>query len=174
MKFFLFALLLLSLLVVQISVLPHFSIMGVVPNLLFLVSIFFIFYVSDYWELITFSFMAGFFVDVYSGIPFGIILVSFILAIALVYFLAYNFFGRASFLTVSIGLAVGLALYSLSYFILFRLYEVLKFSSADFAGINYIPYLKSVALSIILNIIFLFILYQPLKKFVSALDKYKK
>lgn len=174
MRFFLFVSLLLFLLIVQISALPHFSIMGAVPNLLFLVSVFFIFYVLDYWELMVFSFMAGFLIDVYSGIPFGIILISFILAIASVHFLAYNFFGRVSFLIINISLAIGLALYFLLYFILVRLYGVLKFSSVDFFGIDYILYLKSAAMTIILSSIFLFVFYFLLKKFTRILDKIKK
>ena len=113
-----------------------------------------------------------FLLDIYSGIPFGIILLSFVLSVILVNFLAYNFLGRENILVVCVGAAIGFLVYCFIYFSISGLYDFLEFSPE--IGMGAALFLKAAIFSIILNTLGAAILYIPLKKIISFADNFKR
>lgn len=172
MRFLLFLLFLLFLFVAQISVLPHFLILGFSFSVMLISAFIFAFLVVDYKELMIFSFSSGFLLDVYSGIPFGIILLSFVLSVILVNFLAYNFLGRENIFVVCIGSAIGFLAYYLIYFSISGLYDLFNFSPEIGTGVALFS--RAAIFSIILNTLWVAVLYVPLKKFISFADNLKR
>ena len=176
MKFFFFSLLLFFLFILQISVLPFLLIFGVLPNLLLVASIFFIFYPLgrglDYRELMAFSFASGFLIDTYSGMPFGVVMLSFILTVALVHFLAYNFLEKANFFMVCIGVLIGSIAYSIISFGILRLY--IAFNLIFDLGFDYSVFFKVMLIFSVLNIGAVMVMHIPFKKFVIFTDKFKR
>lgn len=153
----------------QISVLPHFLIFEFSPNILLVVAILFAFFDMDYWELMISSFVVGLLASMYSGIPFGIILLSFVLTIVFINFLAYNFLGRASLPVVAIGTAIGSGIYCFVYFVLFRMYKFFELS--EISGPNTEQFVRFILFSVALNSLAVVVLYSPLKKFFNIVDR---
>lgn len=176
MKFLLFSSLLFCLFILQISVLPFFLVFGVLPNLLLVASIFFIFYPSgrglDYLELMAFSFASGFFIDTYSGMPFGVVSLSFIFTVVVVHFLAYNFLEKANFFMVCIGALIGSVAYSIISFGILRLYTV--FNLITDSGFDYSEFFKVMLIFSVLNTGAVIVLHIPFKKFAIFIDKFKR
>lgn len=170
MKFFLFLSLLFFLFIAQIGVLPHFLVLGLSPNIMLVSAFIFAFFTMDYRELMIFSFLAGFLLDVYSGVPFGIVLLSFILSVVLVDFLAYNFLGRDNVFVVCVGAAFGSVSYFIIYFNILKLYEFFKVFPET--GLGVAQFSKIAIFSVILNILGVVILYFPLKKFIKFTDNF--
>lgn len=172
MRFFLFLLFFVFLFIVQIGALPHFSVLGFSLNILLVSAFIFAFFVTNYQELMAYSFMAGFLLDIYSGIPFGIVLLSFVLSVVLVDFLAYNFLGRENIFVICAGAMAGFLAYFLIYFSILRLYGFFKISP-DMA-VSAMLFSKTAVFSIILNILCVAVLYAPLKRFMRFADNFKR
>lgn len=172
MRFILFILLFAFLFVVQMGVLPHFLVFGFSLNILLVSAFVFAFLMTIYRDLIIYAFISGFLLDVYSGVPFGIVLLSFVLSVITVNFLAYNFFGRENIFVVCIGAAVGSLAYFLIYFGIMKAYGLFKFSPE--LAVGALLFSKAAFFSIILNTAGTVILYAPLKKFMKFTDNFKR
>lgn len=176
MRFLSFSLLLFCSFILQISVLPFFSIFGILPNLLLVLLFFFISYSSDgglnYLELMIFSFASGFLSDIYSGMPFGVIALSFILTVAVVNFLAHNFLEKDNFIIACVGTLIGSVVYSVIYFGIFKLY--MTFNLVSDLGFNHLIFFKTMPVFYVLNVVVAMAAYMPLRRFIIFTDKLKK
>lgn len=143
----------------QISVFSRFSLYGATPDLLLIAFIFFALYFLDRRIFAIFVFLSGFLLDMYSGAPGGVVLISFTFSIVVIYFLAYNFFHQGNFLIFCFIVAFGSILRHLIYF------AVLNFYGAPGGFIAF----KTLMASIFLNVVFATLLYVPLKKFLKLL-----
>lgn len=167
-----FLLFIIFLFVIQMGALPHFSVFGLSIDILLLSAFIFAFFVTDYRDLMTYSFAAGFLLDVYSGVPFGIVLLSFVLSVIFVNFLAYNFLGRENIIVVCTGAAIGSLAYFLIYFIILKSYGLFKIYPEITVGV--ILFSKAAIFSIILNTLSAAVLYVPFKKFIMFTDSFKR
>lgn len=120
MKFLLYTVLFLILFVAQISILPFFSFYGSTPNILFVLCAFLAFYLSSYKDLMVFSFISALLLDVYSGQPFGVSLISFLISIATLHFVSKNILGRDNFMIVFLGTIIATTIYLVCYLLIFK------------------------------------------------------
>lgn len=150
--------------VLQVAVFSRFSLYGAAPDLLQIASIFFALYFLDRRILAIFVFLSGFLLDMYSGAPGGAVLISFIINISVIYFLAHNFFHQGNFLIFCFIVALGSILHYLIYFI------VLDFYGASGGFLAF----KTLMASMFLNVVFAILLYVPFKKFLNFIETFKK
>ncbi len=73
LKYTSLALVILTTTVIQYSFLPHFTVMGIAPNILFILFFTFVFFESNasYFDAILTTFTIGFFIDIFSQFYFG-------------------------------------------------------------------------------------------------------
>lgn len=171
MRFFLLFLLLLFFFIVQISILPNILPARLMPNILLIALAIFAFYQLEYKNLMTLTFLFGLIADIYSGIPFGAIILSFIFTIFWIDLLVNNFFNKADFLVVSLGIAAGSALYMIFYFGFLKIYELLNVSLRFDLGYKIV--LETTLFFISSNVIIAAILYLPLKKLIGFVNKFQ-
>lgn len=171
MRFFLFFLLLFFFFIVQISALPNILPARFMPDILLIVLIFLAFYQLEYKSLMALAFIFGLIADIYSGISFGIIVLSFIPAIFLIDLLVNNFFNKADFFVVLSGIAAGSVLYSAFYFGLLKAYEL--FNIALRSDVGFWTILETALFFTLSNVSAAAILYLPLKKLAGFIDKFK-
>lgn len=143
--------------ILQISVFSRFSLYGAAPDLLLIASIFFALYFLNRRILAIFVFLSSFLLDMYSGAPDGAVLISFIISIAVIYFLAHNFFHQGDFLIFCFIVALGSILHYLIYL------AILDFYGASGGFLAF----KALTASIFLNVVFAILFYVPLKKFLN-------
>lgn len=171
MRFFLLSLLLLSVFIAQTGFLPNFLISSAIPNILFVILIFFAFGRFDFRELMALAFFTGILLSVYSGSAFGADLLAVLASVYLVNFLAYNFFGKENFFVFCAGVAVGSVFYKIFYFGVLKSYEL-----SGIAPIS-VPILKLIAqvsaISVVVNVFSAAILYPFLKKAISLIQNNK-
>jgi rod shape-determining protein MreD len=118
MKIFLIILTLLLAVVLQISLAPFLSVFGVVPNLV-LVLILFLVVLKGFGKIWWLVVLTGFFSELFSGFPFGLISLSLVSAAYLVDYFNRRIFSGVKFwiinsLIVLGSLAYGLFLFSFS------------------------------------------------------------
>lgn len=172
MRFLLFFLLLFVLIVLQISVFPHFQLRGVFPNIVLAVVIFLAYYQQvgkiNYWELMAFSFVSGVLLDAYSGLPFGIILISFIVIVASVNFVVDVFSDSTHSLIIGLAIFFGSAGYFFINLGIIKLYEIFKIMPVIDTDVA--TMLKAAVFYGILNIFVSVIIYLPIDKFLAIID----
>lgn len=171
MRFFLLFVPLFLFFIAQISIFPNILPAWLMPNILLVALIIFAFYQLEYKNLITLAFLSGSIVDIYSGIPFGVITLSFILTIFCIDLLVNNFFNKADFLVISLGVIAGSILYMGFYFGFLKTYELLNVSLRLNSG--YRIMLETVLLFIFSNAVATVILYLPFKKLISFVNKFQ-
>lgn len=164
MRLLFFVALLFTSVIMQISVLPHIPILNV-ANILLVLAVFFAFYFPDYRHIAIFAFFSGFIADIYSASPFGVVLLSFISVMFLIDFLAKNFFGKADLFIIIAGMVVGSILYFGFYFGFLKIYEILQIASHSNFIVAFSP--KTVAISIVSNILIIAAFYFPMKKNIN-------
>lgn len=169
MRFFLFGLLLFFVFIFQISFLPVFLMFWAIPNILFVSLIFFSFSRFDFRELMALAFYVGILLSIYSGSAFGVILLAILTSVSLMNFLAYNFFGKVNFFVFCAGVAVGSVFYEIFYLSSLKLYELLEIAPVSVPNFNLVVWIASV--SIIANVLSAAVLYLPLKKTISLVNK---
>lgn len=172
MRFLLFFLLLFVLIVLQISVFPHFQLQGVLPNIVLVAVIFLAYYQQagkiNYWELMAFSFASGVLLDAYSGLPFGIILISFIAIVASVNFVVDVFSDSAHSLIMGLAIFFGSAGHFFINLGIIKLYEIFKIMPVIDTDVA--TMLKTAVFYGILNIFVSVIIYLPIDKFLAIID----
>ncbi len=169
-KFIFYCILLIALFIVQISVLPYFYFYGSSANVLFVAAVFFAFYMFDFRDLMIFSFVSAMLVDFYSGYPFGVLLVSFLVAIATTHFMARNIFGKANFAIATFGTAIA----SVVYFVLsmsgLKIIDIWDVESDVLLHVDK-SFIVAALITIVLNLLLAVILHFPLKKYLYSLEK---
>lgn len=86
-------------------------------NLIFIILIFLVL-LSDLKAVLAFSIFSGTVLDIYSGLPFGVFLLSFFLVAAILHFLFVNFFTNRSFYTLIFLGFIGILSYHVFFFLI--------------------------------------------------------
>lgn len=112
MRIFLIVLILLSAVILQTTLIPFLAVSGAVPNLvLILVLILVIF--KGFKKMWPACLLAGFFLDLFSGLPFGLISLSLVGAVYLVDWFNNNFFPTVKLWIAANLVVMGTLLYNL-------------------------------------------------------------
>lgn len=171
MRFFLLSLLLLLVFIIQTGFLPNFLTSSAIPNILFVILIFFAFGRFDFRELMVLAFCAGVLLSVYSGSAFGADLLAVLAGVYLINFLAYNFFGKENFFVFCAGVAVGSVFYKIFYFGVLKSYELSGIASISVPSLKLIAQVS--AISVVANVFSAAILYPLLKKVTNSIKNNK-
>jgi len=120
-------------LVIQIGWLGNFDFMRTKLNILIVTLTFFIF-LFDFKELIGWTLLAGYIMDLYSSLPFGLISISLIISLIFSYFLFRNYFTNRSLISLSILVASTTAAFHLVIIFLGWLAGQIGFSFYEFSN----------------------------------------
>lgn len=155
MILFLFTILVLLLSVLQASFLPHFELLGSVPNLM-LVFIISWCILKNYRNGLLGAVLGGFLLDLFSSTFFGINMISLTATMIIIYLVIFNFIDMNNVYT-RVGI---IALSTLFYY----LFILLTFFILGFFDLKFIEYLyplwKKIIGGIVLNIILMFLFYR--------------
>lgn len=147
----------LFLFIFQSTILSRVSIYGASPNLLLIVSIFLILYHIDFLNVAIFVLFSGFLLNMYSGVASGAVLISFILSVAIIYFLTHIFFTRGNFFYFCFFTMFGSILYFIIYSIILNLYDISNIRSI----------FEILIVQLILNVMAVVLIY-PIRKITNV------
>lgn len=164
MKFLSVLFLILVLFLIQIAILPQIVPGWIIPNLLLVAAIFFSFYSQDYWQSLSFAFISGVLLDLYSGASFGVIFIPFLLIATLIDFSSRRIINKTNFATFGISIVAGTIFYFIFQMGLLKVYEILKVGDVDMFGGSYIIFLEIIAGVAAVNLLLAAIFYIPFKK----------
>jgi len=122
-KTFLIILALLLAVVLQTSLLPFLAVLEVTPNLVLVLVLLLIIF-RGFGKVWVGLVSAGLFLDFFSGLPFGLISLSLVIAAALVDWFNKNFFSAIKFWIVAILIALGTLIYDFFLISLTKIFQV--------------------------------------------------
>lgn len=164
---FLFVFLILLLAVIQASFLPHFELLGSVPNLM-LVFVISWCILKNYKKGLLSAVLGGFFLDLFSSIFFGLNMISLLVVMIVVYLITTNFVDVNNVYT-RIGV-ISLAT------VFYYLFILLIFFTLEFFDLELLGYLEplwqKIIGGIILNIVLMFLFYRVVNFFQDFSIKY--
>ncbi len=170
MRNFLGFLLLFLATIIQISFLPHLTVLNLVPNIVLIMII--------CWSLtrppdqsIIWALMGGILLDVFSSSPFGIFTLLFVLISFAISFAKTNLIGDINLtLKIFVG-ATGILTFNLLYLLTNKLFALTNY---DIVSINTIDYLiKITPMEFVYSLIILIILLKPIQKLSDWLSYYE-
>lgn len=170
MKYFLSFLIILSVVVLQVSFLPHFKIYNVIPNLFLLILVSWAI-LRQYQQAYIWGLLGGLFLDLNSQILFGINTLSFLISTFAIFFIIKNFVNINNLISKIILVFLVSIFYkfiSFAFLVLagfFKLYPWFQLSK------NFI-YL--IIIEIILNIILIFLVYPFIRGFHYFILRYEE
>jgi rod shape-determining protein MreD len=163
MKSFLIILALLLAVILQTTLLPFLSFKGITPNLVLVLILFWVISKSfkEIWLMVI---LAGLFLDLFSGLPFGLISLSLVGTAYLIDWFNKNVFSGDKFWIVVALIALGSLFYNLILVGLSGLFILVNISQiALYSGIFSLDYLTALFLVIAYNLV-IFIFFYGVKK----------
>lgn len=115
-----------------------------------------------------FSFISALSIDLYSGQPFGVGIVSFLISVAIAHFMSKNILGKANFMIVFLGTITASAVYSFCYFAIVKILGLFEVIGSSNIGISF---LWGFIITIISNLLLAVILYMPFKRILRMLER---
>lgn len=114
---------LLSVVIMQITIVPFLGIGQIVPNVVLVLSLFWVVFkkFENTWRWIV---VIGLLFDLFSGLPFGVIIISLLLAVYLIDLLNINFFAVKKIWIIILLTLLGTIIYNISVFLLARFFRV--------------------------------------------------
>lgn len=146
----------------MVNVLPYpFNHINLIMSLFFLLIIF-----TSKKEIFWLAFFSSFFLELYSGLSFGIIIISSLIALIIFYWFLFNIFTHRSFYMIFLASALGMVIYRFVFIGFLFLYNVFFEQSGD---VNTFLVLKDIFLEVIFTSIFILIFYVLLTFLIKKL-----
>ncbi|MFC1686349.1 rod shape-determining protein MreD [Patescibacteria group bacterium] len=156
--------------ILQISFLPHLTVLNIVPNLVLALLIIWAFSRPPEQSII-WAIMGGLILDIFSASTFGIFTLLCILITFLVSFVKKNFIGDVNFIfKISIAF-FGFLFFNLMYFLINKLFVLIHLESISLNTTDYL--LKITPLEIFYSLIIFIILVKPLEKINAWISHYE-
>lgn len=152
----------------QISFLPNFLIFGAIPNLVLIVTIAWCI-AGNYKEAIFWGIAGGIILDLFSPFYFGIISLSNLAVIAVIYFITQNFINNDDKASVVFVCAIATFLYN--FFLIFFILIAKLFKLDDIIQPFNLGFLLSIFIQIIFNTIIISLIYNFIKS-IQEIENY--
>lgn len=171
MYFFLTILILFLAVIFQATFIPHLAIWQVAPNLVLIIILSWSI-LTDSKKTLGWALIAGLLLDLFSGLPFGVLTLSLVLIAYIVNLLAYTILGQANFLVIgAIGFG-GTIIYNLFIRLFIKLASLLNLTNLS-VNLGYDLW-RLILPEAVYNTIIIFIIFWLMKKFKRWLGQYQQ
>jgi len=165
MKGFFYSFVLIILILAELLFVPFFRFFGVRFNLI-LVSILIWFVLNGLKQSLIWLIFGGIILDIFSPLPFGVIVLSLFCSLSIIYFLSVKVFSQKNLGAIALIIIIGSLIYNLLLIFWTKIFVLLHIASIN---VDLIPNFYFILLTVAYNLVLSFFVYRILKRCVARL-----